>query len=359
MVQETKTTGRLSPLAGPLDLAAYVVGQGCRVGLYMGQSWLSGRVTKPVKSPRPITGPFPSTARLRRDLARLFARDWENIAAGHYRVPHDLVTGPLAALAKASPYFADLRQVERRRHARGGVELRADPASTEDFPAYYLQNFHYQTDGYLSRRSAELYDHQVEVLFTGAADAMRRQALVPLARFMAKRKSAETRLLDLASGTGRFLSFVKDNYPRLAITALDLSPAYLDKARAQLAPWRGVEFRQAAAERSGLAEASQEIVTCVYLFHEVPHRVRRDIVAEIVRVLKPGGQLIFVDSIQLGDVPDYDGLLEYFPVAFHEPYYADYQRRDLTSLFTDGGLVLLETTLAYFSRVMVLAKPLA
>jgi len=51
---------------------------------------------------------------------------------------------------------------------------------TEGYPSYYLQNFHYQTDGYLSELSANLYDLQVELLFNGAADAMRRRILGPL-----------------------------------------------------------------------------------------------------------------------------------------------------------------------------------
>ena len=340
-----------------LDRAAYLLGQGARVGLFWGQYWLSNRLTTPVKASRPITGATPSPARLRKDMAELFARDWANIAAGHYRVPHDLIASPLEALAKAAPYFADLRGVERRRHARKGAEVRRDQSFKEAFPAYYLQNFHYQTDGYLSRRSAELYDHQVEVLFTGAADAMRRQALVPLAEFLAERRSAETRLLDLACGTGRFLTFVKDNYPRLPVTALDLSPAYLDKARAQLAPWRDVSFVCAPAEESGLPDESQDVITCIYLFHELPRKVRRQIAGEAARLLRPGGRLIFLDSIQLGDVPHYDGLLQYFPDAFHEPFYADYQRDDLDGLFAAAGLKHLGTELAYFSRLMVLAKP--
>ena len=45
----------------------------------------------------------------------------------------------------------------------------------EGYPRYYLQNFHYQTDGYLSDMSANLYDLQVEILFNGGADAMRRR----------------------------------------------------------------------------------------------------------------------------------------------------------------------------------------
>ena len=44
-------------------------------------------------------------------------------------------------------------------------------------------------------------------------------------------------MTDLACGTGRFLSFVKDNYPRLQVTALDLSQPYIEKARDDLRAW--------------------------------------------------------------------------------------------------------------------------
>ena len=50
----------------------------------------------------------------------------------------------------------------------------------ESYPDYYLQNFHHQTDGYLSDYSAGLYDIQVEILFNGTADAMRRRIISPL-----------------------------------------------------------------------------------------------------------------------------------------------------------------------------------
>jgi hypothetical protein len=32
-------------------------------------------------------------------------------------------------------------------------------------------------------------------------------------------------------------------------------------------------------------------------------------------VLKPGGRLVLVDSLQRGDQPDYEGLLELFTIA--------------------------------------------
>jgi hypothetical protein len=40
---------------------------------------------------------------------------------------------------------------------------------------------------------------------------------------------------------------------------------------------------------------------------------------EFARVLKPGGRLVVVDSLQMGDEPDYDGMLELFPQNYHEP----------------------------------------
>lgn len=345
------------PPLSPLARTAYALGQSARVGLFWSQYWLTARLTKPVEAPRPIAGRFPGTRRVRADLRELLIRDWRNIEAGYYRMPHDLAATPFRALATAGRYFADLRRVERRRHARDAREVCRGGPRQGGLPSYYLQNFHYQTDGYLTRRSADLYDHQVEVLFGGGGDAMRRQTLVPLHHFLDGRRSADTRLVDLACGTGRFLTFVKDNYPRLEITALDLSPAYLAKARELLSPWSRVDFVEAPAEATGLPDCSCDVVTCIYLFHELPRGVRRHVAREIARILRPGGKLIFLDSLQLGDEPDYDGLLEYFPVAFHEPYYADYIRQDLPALFAAAGLTVERVERVYLSRLMVLAKP--
>ena len=144
------------------------------------------------------------------------------------------------------------------------------------------------------------------------------------------------RLLDVACGTGRFLREVKANYPRLHVTGLDLSPHYLAVARRELAPWSRARFVEGAAEAMPFADAEFDVVTCIYLFHELPPRIRRAAVAEIRRVLKPGGTLIFVDSLQTGDEPDYDGTLELFPLAFHEPYYESYLREDSRPVVEPG-----------------------
>jgi ubiquinone/menaquinone biosynthesis C-methylase UbiE len=100
-----------------------------------------------------------------------------------------------------------------------------------------------------------------------------------------------------------------------------------------------------------------DVVTCIYLFHEVPTAIQRAIASEFARVLRPGGRAILVDSIQKGDVPGYDTMLDAFPVSFHEPYYADYVHTDLDALFFDAGLTAAGHTRAFLSKVMVYDKP--
>ncbi len=58
----------------------------------------------------------------------------------------------------------------------------------------------------------------------------------------------------------------------------------------------------------------------MYLFHELPEAVRHRAAAEFVRVLRPGGLVVFSDSVQLGDRRAWDKTMGYFG-EFNEPYY--------------------------------------
>ena len=341
-------------MISPLERVAFSTTQTARIGWFFGQKLLAARMGRPVRLPEALRGrPMPDRQRLLTDLRALLEQDWRNVEAGYYAPPADGLGKPLQEIRRALDFFADLSAVEQRRHG-GHKERVLTDAPAGRYPTYYLQKFHFQTDGYLSDASAERYDHQVEVLFGGGAAAMRRQALIPLRRAFAGNSvagSGGARLLDIACGTGRFLREVKSNYPRLHVTGLDLSPHYLSVARRELAPWSRTRFVEGMAEAMAFADREFDVVTCIYLFHELPPRVRHAAAAEIRRVLRPGGTLIFVDSLQTGDQPDYDGTLELFPVAFHEPYYESYLREDLDRLFSPG-FTPGERIPAYFSKVV-------
>ncbi len=342
------------PTPHTLDKLAFDAVQMARVGWFFGQKLLAARLSRAVPLPEVLRGrPMPDRRRILGDLRALIEQDWRNIEAGYYAPPAGDLGSPLAAIRRAVDFFADLAAVDQRRHGEPAERLLSQ-APNGPYPRYYLQKFHFQSDGYLSDASAERYDHQVEVLFGGGAAAMRRQALVPLKRALAQAATdgrGAARMLDLACGTGRFLREVKTNQPRLHVTGLDLSPHYLAVARRELAPWSRTRLVEGAAEAMPFADREFSVVTCIYLFHELPPRIRRAVIGEIRRVLQPGGTLILVDSLQTGDEPDYDAMLESFPAGFHEPYYASYLREDLDRL-TSPGFAPAERFPAYFSKVL-------
>jgi ubiquinone/menaquinone biosynthesis C-methylase UbiE len=297
--------------------------------------------------------PVPSLAAMARAMTALFAQDWKNVEAGLYPAPLNIRKEARRAMASID-YLRDIPKVVNRQKRHGHSEARAK-AANEKLPRYFQQNFHYQTDGYLSEDSAKIYDFQVEALFAGTAEAMRRRAYVPIAKYLEGRDASKTTLLDIGAGTGRFLSFVKSVQPELNVTALDLSAPYLTRAKLALHRAKGTKFVEAAAEDMPLKDASVDIAVSIYLFHELPPKVRAAAAKEIARVLKPGGLFILADTIQYGDAPEFDGLIDAFPELLHEPYYKTYAQTDVEKLF--ARLKHASDDIAYLTKISVFEKP--
>lgn len=100
-------------------------------------------------------------------------------------------------------------------------------------------------------------------------------------------------VLEVAIGTGRDLPFYRDD---VRLTGLDLSPAMLDLARARAAALgREVALREGDAERLPFPDASFDTVVCALGLCSIPDPRRA--VAEMARVLRPGGSLLLVDHV--------------------------------------------------------------
>jgi len=343
---------------------AYGASQLPRVAWYIGHAMVMRRLSQRVREregdsarPRPRTdAPVPDRSRLYADMAALFRRDLANVEAGIYPLPADH-DGSLPTLIERSRlFFEDLPDIHRRREGGDYREVLSDDNRGKR-PGYYLQNFHFQSGGWMTPDSARRYDTQVEVLFNGSANATRRQALVPLHEVFAGRDQRKLRVVDVGCGTGRFLDALKQVWPRLPALGLDMSEAYLAEAQRHLRRWCWLDVAIAKAESLPLASDSQDAVTSIFVFHELPPQVRRRAFSEFARVLKPGGRLVIVDSLQLGDEPDYDGMLELFPQNYHEPYYASYLTEDFGAIAVACGLRHVRDVNAFVSKVMVFDKP--
>ncbi|HEX6860103.1 MAG TPA: class I SAM-dependent methyltransferase [Caulobacteraceae bacterium] len=336
-----------------LDAAIYTAAAAAKAAWWTAAGRATRALVRPTEGEQarkfaPTTPPV-SGKRLRDAYLSAFEKDRRDVAAGLYPAM-DTNVDAAAVLQRAMDVLSDARSVDQRRRQARGTEVRE--VSSSSYPAYYRQNFHYQTGGWFTEDSAKRYEAQVEALFSGAAGAMRRRALSLLAQAWRERDQRGLKVLDLACGSGGFLKDLKAAFPRARVMGLDLSPTYTAEARAKA----GTPVAQANAERLPFADASLDAVTCIYLFHELPPRVRSRVAAEIARVLKPGGVLAFADSVQPSDEPDLARLLEAFPAFFHEPYYASYAAADLPALFTKAGFVAADRDKAFLTKSLLFRR---
>jgi len=94
--------------------------------------------------------------------------------------------------------------------------------------------------------------------------------------------------VDLACGNGDLAALLLDRYPAARLTALDITPAMVERAGERLEP-RGVRCAQRDMMHTELADACADIVTVGYGLRNAPDL--RGAVAEIARILRPGGCL--------------------------------------------------------------------
>ena len=172
-------------------------------------------------------------------------------------------------LDRSLRFFRDLPDVDHRRRRNATREVRSAKTRGRR-PDYYLQNFHFQSGGWLTEESAERYDTQVEVLFKGTANAMRRQALPALKEAFAGHDQRKLRLIDIGCGTGRFLDCVKQVWPRLPPLGIDQSEAYIRHARDHLRSWSRNNLMVANAEAIPSPDNSFDAMTSIFLLHELP-----------------------------------------------------------------------------------------
>ncbi|GAA3515582.1 class I SAM-dependent methyltransferase [Aeromicrobium panaciterrae] len=100
-------------------------------------------------------------------------------------------------------------------------------------------------------------------------------------------------VLEVAIGTGLNL----EHYPAdVRLTGIELSPAMLDLARTRAIDLpREVDLREGDAHRLDFADASFDTVVATFSMCAIPDD--RQAVAEMHRVLRPGGLLLLADHV--------------------------------------------------------------
>jgi ubiquinone/menaquinone biosynthesis C-methylase UbiE len=298
-----------------------------------------------------------SEREVQRRYDALLRQDLQNVEQGLY--PKSLLFQfPFVDYLKAAPSLAvdiprSMWRMWRKNHRDFPREV-----DVNAYPAYFQRNFHWQTDGYFSRRSAAIYDVGVELLFLGTADVMRRMVIPPVTRFV-REHGSDIRLLDVACGTGRMLHQLAIAHPKMRFYGLDLSPYYVEHARELLADVEHLALVADNAESMPFRDGFFDVVTSVHLFHELPPEARRNVYADMWRVLRPGGLIVIEDSAQRSESSQLAFFLSRFANDFHEPYHAGYVEDDIGAALAAQGFVDIETEPHFVSKVVIARKPAA
>src|SRR5215510_2928057 len=147
-----------NPLARLTTRLAYGARQLPRVAWYVGHSlavrYLADKVREQEgerAKPSFRTGaPIPDRRRLYADMAVLFRQDLANVEVGIYPVPADHDGTLPDLLARSRLFFQDLPDIHRRREKGDIREVLSDQTRGKR-PNYYLQNFHFQSGGWLTQ----------------------------------------------------------------------------------------------------------------------------------------------------------------------------------------------------------------
>jgi len=152
------------------------------------------------------------------------------------------------------------------------------------------------------------------------------------------------RILDMGCGFGKSTRPFWEDHRDAQVTGVDIAAPCLKFAAhdAAAAQARNVRFLQRDCRKTGLPDASHDVVTSTMLIHEMPPPVIRDTFVEALRVLEPGGLMIHLDFI-----PADDPFLHFLHYGHgrrnNEPYMEPMVKMDVKQTMRDLGFRNVET----------------
>lgn len=147
------------------------------------------------------------------------------------------------------------------------------------------------TRGRTLDHAAAVYDWLAPVMTLGQ-EARYRKLAIRLLRL----KGGE-RVLDVGCGTGvltRQIAARLTGDGALAV-GLDAAPKMIGVARRHAEGLPGLRFDVGIAESLGYPDAAFDCAVSTFFYHHIDAELKRRSLAEILRVLKPGGRLVIVD----------------------------------------------------------------
>jgi ubiquinone/menaquinone biosynthesis C-methylase UbiE len=124
--------------------------------------------------------------------------------------------------------------------------------------------------------------------------------------------------------------------PDGSLDVVDVLPIQLQNLRRKLAPCAPVALHQRDSTALGFADAAYDQAVIFFLLHEQPPLVRKQTIAEALRVVRPGGKVVIVDYHRPGCLHPLRYLL--WPLLRTlEPYALDLWNHDIGEWLPNAG----------------------
>jgi ubiquinone/menaquinone biosynthesis C-methylase UbiE len=134
------------------------------------------------------------------------------------------------------------------------------------------------------------YDLLAEVFFAG-----RRHRVFSLLADLSGAGPGD-RVLDVGCGTGYFVRILaRAAMPGGSVVGVDPSHDAIERARRAARRVPGCIFAEGRGEALDAADDSYDVVVSSLAMHHLPAKTRPDAVAEMFRVLRPGGRVLIAD----------------------------------------------------------------
>ncbi len=235
------------------------------------------------------------------------------------------------------------KQVEEMKTVDWESEIKKVENSSLAYPDYYLTSFHAYEQGNLGWKPAlELEVASLTVhstIFDKAGELAGDSKLrASYHNILASEIPEPQDILDMACGVGLSSFALQEIYPQAKVTGLDLSPYFLSVANYRSQQRQAnINWVHAAAESTGLPDATFDLVSIYLTCHELPQSATRQIFTEARRVLRQDGHLAIKcmnpESEAYLKMPRYVFTL----LKSTEPYLDDYFTLDIKQALIEAG----------------------
>jgi ubiquinone/menaquinone biosynthesis C-methylase UbiE len=293
-------------------------------------------------------------AQILEEVWLLIQQDSERITAGLYPVgvlqPH-WSTSHWHHLAQIW-FHGYQKNSGKRLQSKDKILDLEDMEALRDIPEHYKQHYNYAGNNFLDPDSISIYELQMELIFLGSFDAMRRLVLAPMKKHYRFSEGEGLRFLEIGCGTGRLTKFIKKAFPKAKITLLDASPIYLKEAQKNLMDYSRIDFIQGDALDLPFKADSFDAVYSSFLLHEMSNDVRKKLLYEAHRVLVTSGWLGVIDFIQHDDCRELNWVLDQHWFVGEEPYMRDFTMNSLSGIFKYTGFSQVSFERGFLGKVV-------